>query len=109
MFADRCHDHVLRTPREVYHAIRYVFGNARKHWQRWLQKGRPDPFSSGLWFAGWKDYVHDGWMGKESPVAKARGWLLGVGWRRCGALEVRWAWDTRLNPFRGLGGPEVTV
>ena len=108
VFAERYHDHVLRTPRETYNAIRYLFANARKHWEG-VPKGRPDPFSSGLWFKGWKDYQHDGWMGIEGPVAQASSWLLTAGWMRYGLLEVRWASDTRLNPFRGLGGREIQV
>jgi len=103
VFADRYHDRLLRRPREVYNAIRYVMENARKHGVR-LQRDRPDPYSSGLWFKGWRDYVHDGWLGAEGPVAKATSWLLGKGWRRYGLLELRFAWDRKLNPFKGLGG-----
>ena len=77
--------------------------NARKHGVA-LQRDRPDPYSSGLWFQGWRDYVHDGRLGKEGPVAKATSWLLSKGWRRYGLLEVRFAWDRKLNPFKGLGG-----
>ena len=65
--------------------------------------------SSGLWFTGWRDYVHDGWMGLEGPVAQARSWMLREGWKRYGLLELRIAWDPRLNPFRGLGGREIRV
>ena len=108
VFPERYHDHVLRTPRETYNAIRYLFANARKHGEV-LRKGRPDPFSSGLWFTGWRDYVHDGWMGLEGPVAQARSWMLSEGWKRYGLLEVRIAWDPRLNPFRGLGGRVIRV
>ena len=43
VFADRYHSHVLRTPREVKHAIRYVLMNAKKHGIR-LAKSM-DPFS----------------------------------------------------------------
>jgi hypothetical protein len=78
---------VLRTPREVYNVLRYVFGNARKHGRRW-NPGRPDPFSSGLWFTGWCDYVHDGWIAAAGPVAKAKSWLCNVGWRRHGLLSL---------------------
>src|SRR5262245_36908693 len=88
--ADRFHEHLLRTPREVRNAIRYVFANARKH-GIFLRKDRPDPFSSGMWFDGWKSYVYDGWMGLEGPVAKARSWLLSKGWRRYGLLDLPWA------------------
>ena len=31
VFADRYHDRVLKTPREVRNALRYVLGNGRKH------------------------------------------------------------------------------
>ena len=108
VFPDRYHDHVLRTVRETYNTIRYLFTNARKHWER-VPEGRPDPFSSGLWSPIWKDYRHDGWMGSEGPVAQASSWLLTTGWMRYGPLEVRLASDTRLNPFRGLGGREFQV
>ena len=96
VFADRYHDRVLSTPREIYNVLRYLFENARKHGMS-LIKGRPDPYSSGLWFDGWKDYVHDGWIRRESPVARAVGWLLNKGWRRYGLLELRPAWDHSLN------------
>jgi REP element-mobilizing transposase RayT len=49
VFADRYHAHVLRTPAEVRHAVRYVVGNHASHQAR---RGRPmregwvDPFSS---------------------------------------------------------------
>jgi REP element-mobilizing transposase RayT len=92
VFAERYHDRLLGTPREVYNALRYVLENARKHGV-WLRKGRPDPFSSGPWFEGWKDYVRDGWLGWTGPVARATSWLLTTGWKRHGLLEVRWAWD----------------
>jgi hypothetical protein len=49
-----------------------------------------DPFSSGWWFDGWRD---DGWQRglsppTEPPVASAGSWLLKVGWRRYGLLEL---------------------
>ena len=31
VFADRYHDRVLRTPREVRNALAYVLNNARRH------------------------------------------------------------------------------
>lgn len=49
---DRYHMRLLRTPREVRHALRYVLLNARKHFGR--ATGSPvDPASSGRWFGGW--------------------------------------------------------
>ena len=43
----RFHEHVLRTPREVRHAVRYVLGNSRKHGHV-RPAGKPDPHSSAL-------------------------------------------------------------
>ncbi|MEL7305169.1 MAG: transposase, partial [Myxococcota bacterium] len=31
LFSDRYHAHVLRTPREVQNAVRYLLNNGRKH------------------------------------------------------------------------------
>ena len=86
-FRDRYHDRILRSPTEVRNALRYVLGNGRKH-GRHRDPKKPDPFSSGPWFEGWKDYVYDNWLGPEGPVAKASTWLLNVGWRRLGLLRV---------------------
>ena len=81
VFSDRYHAHVLRTPREVRHALAYVLHNARKHGVRLI--GAIDPFSSGAWFDGWsgRSTVGD----RDAPVVEARTWLLRIGWRRRGA------------------------
>ena len=92
VFGDRYHMHVLRTPRAVHYAKRYIYENARKH-RLPTNRGRPDPFSSGPWFKGWKDYVHDGWVAWVGPVAEATSWLLREGWKLYGLLELRPAWD----------------
>jgi len=79
VFADRYHDHVLKTPAEVRNALSYVLNNARKHGRKLKQL--LDPFASGRWFDGWKEGVPA--RGEaESPVAKAGTWLLGLGWKR---------------------------
>ena len=58
VLADRCHVHVLRTPREVRNAIAYVLLNARRHLaqrgRRPPADGRIDTASSGRWFSGWR-------------------------------------------------------
>lgn len=84
VFADRYHDRVLRTPRQVRHAIAYVLCNARKHGiaprvARWL-----DPCSSAASFDGWHGLARPA---AGSPVAAPRSWLLRVGWRRLGLLD----------------------
>jgi putative transposase len=77
VFADRYHAHVLRTPREVAHAIRYVLGNYAHHAEsRGERVGFRfgDPFSSAVFLAA------D--LPAEAPVASAATWLLRVGWLR---------------------------
>jgi putative transposase len=86
VFAERYHARALRTPREVRNALAYVIGNARRHGV-WLRRGKVDPCSSGKWFDGWAGTKRV--LGLASaPVAKARTWLLEVGWRRHGLLSI---------------------
>jgi len=85
LFADRYHDRILRSPREVRNALGYVLNNAAVHGVA-LPRGEPDPCSSGRWF--------DGWRGKRrvgpgsSPLARAKTWLLSVGWLLHGRIEL---------------------
>jgi len=103
VFADRYHARVLRSPREVRNALLYVLNNERKHATRPAPAGRAahplrsffDPYSSALWFDGWKPpggphpvlpiprAVRD----HPPPVALPATWLLRVGWRRAGLLH----------------------
>jgi REP element-mobilizing transposase RayT len=82
VFSDRYHAHVLRTPREVAHAIRYVLGNYAHHARRRgdLVRGEfTDPFSSVGYLAA------D--LPEEAPVATPATWLLRVGWLRAAAPQ----------------------
>ena len=84
IFEGRHHDRILRSPREVRAALRYVLNNARKHGSFF---GRlPDPFSSGRWFDGWKDLAAK--WNPGAPVVRAGTWLLEVGWRKCRLIRV---------------------
>jgi REP element-mobilizing transposase RayT len=65
LFADHYHARLLRTPTEVWRAIRYVLGNAERHYR---ERGA-DQFSSAAPDA------------KDVLVAPL-GWLLREGWRR---------------------------
>lgn len=97
VFADRYHDHILRSAREVWNALRYVLQNARKH-GAWTSRTRVDPFSSAEWFDGWRGHRlggvrsagHDGQgaRSRRSPVVQARTFLLHRAWRRHGLLDV---------------------
>ena len=85
VFADRYHDHILRTPREVRHALAYVLNNARRHGVRLAQE--IDWFASGWWFDGWREKLTNRVASELArPVARARNWLLNVGWRRHGLI-----------------------
>lgn len=85
VFDDRYHARILKTPREVRHALGYVLRNAKKHGH--VFHGGPDPFSSGRWFDGWLD-----WPGElptsHSPVVAPHTWLLRKGWRRFGRIRL---------------------
>jgi REP element-mobilizing transposase RayT len=87
VFPDRFHERILRSPREVRAVLAYVLHNARKHGVR-QRDGEPDRCSSGRWFEGWRERRPDPWPGIRA-VARARTWLLSVGWRRFGLLELR--------------------
>ena len=85
VFADRFHERILRTPREVRNVLRYVLRNAARHGCS-VPRDEPDPCSSGRWFDGWRDFrvpFPEPW-----PVAGARTWLLRVGWRRHGLFGL---------------------
>jgi REP element-mobilizing transposase RayT len=92
VFADRYHDHILRSLREVRNALRYVFGNGRKH----AREGREvsfsqamDVFTSAPWFDGFREHIEV--LGIEAivrPVTDAKTWMLAIGWRKLGLLSV---------------------
>ena len=90
VFADRYHDHVLRTPREVRNALAYVMHNAKKHEAEGRMVRQPhaiDRFSSAPWFDGFVERITvRGIDVTIRPVANARTWLLTKGWRRHGLL-----------------------
>ena len=92
VFADRYHDRILKTPREVRNAIRYVLGNGKKHERQGRQVrvgGAADVFTSAPWFDGFRESVR--FSGLEvalRPVTDSHTWLLKTGWRRHGLLSV---------------------
>ena len=90
---ERYHLRVLRTPREVRNALRYVLLNGRRH----AAKGRPnrsvpgrvrlDPASSARWFDGWRRGMEVARTADPPAVGPPRTWLLKMGWRRWGLLD----------------------
>lgn len=94
VLADRYHVRLLPTPKEVHHALRYVLLNARRHAPSATKSlsARLDPASSARWFEGWRCRVssaseHGAAHLRRAPVARAKTWLLTVGWRRHGLLD----------------------
>jgi REP element-mobilizing transposase RayT len=85
VFADRYHARILTTPRAVRIALIYCINNARKHGS-WLAK-MPDVFSSGPWFDGWKSAGRTSAVSRPRWLARARTWLLAIGWKRHGLLD----------------------
>ena len=89
VFADRYHDRILKSLREVRNALEYVLKNARHHGI--LYRG-VDPCSSAPWFEGWKNLVpgmRSGDPPDAIPIVPARTWMLGVGWRRLGLIVAQ--------------------
>jgi REP element-mobilizing transposase RayT len=88
VFTDRYHLHVLRTPREVRNALRYVLHNG---WKHGVLRGeaRPDPCSSAPWFSGWNDAPERAlsWF-ERSIVQPARSLALRIRWRQYGLLSI---------------------
>ena len=85
VFADRFHDRILRSPTEVWNALRYVLCNARKH-GAWTSRSRPDPMSSAPWFGGWSEIIPED--SASAPTPGARTWLLREGWQRIGLISI---------------------
>jgi len=82
---DHYHARALKTPREVRSALVYVLQNARKHG---VHFGGVDPFSSGISFDGWNDVSRRAIAALTEPIARARTWLLSVGWRKHGRIAL---------------------
>ena len=92
LFADRYHARSLLTPRAVRTALVYVLQNARKH-GAWIARW-PDVYSSGGSFGGWKGErastagIRDAVSSRTDWTVRARTWLLSIGWRRHGLIDV---------------------
>ena len=82
LFAQRYHARILRSPREVRHALVYVLNNRRHHVEGPLAREWIDPCSSGPWFTGWKWRLRPHVIRSQAdpPVVSAETWLLVHGW-----------------------------
>jgi len=81
VFADRYHATVLRSPRQVYRAIRYVLSNTRKHL---LERGtKVGAVTVDDYAAGPAEHVPDTMRLRPSVLLlEPRTWLLQTGWLR---------------------------
>ena len=86
VFADRYHNRILCTPREVWNVLAYVLNNGRRHGS-FAMKDIPDPFSSGRWFDGWIEELESD-SSASRPITRARSWLQRVGWRIHGLIPL---------------------
>lgn len=87
---DRYHARALRSPREVRNVLQYVLLNARRHAFDRARVVGLDPHSSARFFDGWRrgeEPDRQSWDTSDPPVARARTWLLAVGWRRHGPID----------------------
>jgi REP element-mobilizing transposase RayT len=87
VFADRYHVEVLSTPRQVRNAIAYVLNNWRRHGEDRGASYRVDPYSTGIYFRGWKETDIPKVLvipptAEVLPYREPRTWLLGHGWKR---------------------------
>ncbi len=93
VFADRYHDRILKTPREVRNALVYVLANGKKHAAEGREVSEPqaiDTFTSAPWFQGFRESITvRGIEAMPPPVTAARTWLLTQGWRRHGLLSIQ--------------------
>jgi putative transposase len=71
VFLDRYHAHVLKTPREVRNAVRYVLDNFRHHLREDVAPKGVDPCSSAMWPSSG--------LGEDAPVTLPQTWLLRTG------------------------------
>lgn len=95
VFPDRYHVEAIRTVAHVRHTLSYVLNNWRKHHQdreiRGLFEGRLDPFSSAIWFAGFRERSQPISipLDYEPPrVAAPQSWLLREGYKRATPISV---------------------
>ena len=93
VFEDRYHSVAVTSPRQARRAMNYVLNNFRRHQ---LDDGMEtrfwevDYFSNGPTFDGWREGMVDLPHGyRPLPVARARTWLLRVGWRKAGSISQR--------------------
>lgn len=93
-FADRFHGQVIRSPRQMRNALRYVYLNEHKDKaKRHVRYVGCDPYTSYRWFEGWAPSPGVPKVRPpplpEDPVTPAKSWLLTKGWLERGGGPIR--------------------
>src|SRR5262249_26887441 len=94
----------ISSVRQVRNALCYVMNNWRHHRGNRgpeLHGGKLDPYSSGIWFPGWRERtvaeIHIP-HGYDPPrVCRPRTWLLAEGYKRARPISV---WEMPGTPAR---------
>jgi hypothetical protein len=91
VFVERYFASVLKTPRQTKAALAYVLLNGRRHdYQRGRvrEAGWMDPWSSGRYFDGWREFKPRPPPDQQPCVAAPRLWLLTTGWKLRGKISI---------------------
>lgn len=90
VFTDRYHARILKTPKSVRNSLSYVLNNWRRHREdraSFTKTWRVDPFSTGVFFNGWREREDKPWFAMPPATYQPlivwfpRTWLLREGWR----------------------------
>ena len=90
VWADRYHRHDLKTPKETWFGLAYVFDNYTHHGEKSYGEGVVDVYSSACMFDGWAgDHFvpieDDRW---RWPICRAHTWLARTGYLVHGKLTI---------------------
>jgi putative transposase len=90
VWADRYHRHDLKTPKETWNGLGYIFENFTHHGERTFGDGALDVYSSACVFAGWEEqrfvpHEQDLW---RWPVCAPKTWLRTRGYLVHGKLPL---------------------
>jgi REP element-mobilizing transposase RayT len=95
VISGRYHIRLLTSPTQVRNALRYVLLNVRKHYVQRHGYAPPvqiDAASSGSQFDGWSPsserLLVKADTGENVGVSEAASWLLRIGWRKLGAIDL---------------------
>jgi REP element-mobilizing transposase RayT len=113
VFPDRYHVEPISSVRQARHALSYVINNWRRHGEDrggvGLFEGRVDPFSSGVFFDGWRANIRTwAWPAEYEPpdVSRPQTWLLAEGWKRAKPISSTEVPGARPGPRSTRPPPE---